>query len=166
MNNLFHKALAHTLKWEGGATITRDPHDPGGVTKYGIAQAFHPDVDVENLTLDQAAKIYLNDYWLPMNCEGIATIDEIVAAKVFDMGVNPGPHSGAVIFQSAIKVLSPGLSVDGKIGPKTLAALAAIDIQTAKELIQERLEAYYRNRDNPRFEKGWLRRAADWPDLA
>lgn len=165
MTNIFHKALAHTLKWEGGATLTKDPHDPGGTTKYGIAQAFHPDVDVENLTLDQAAKIYLDEYWLPLNCEGIATISEVLACKVFDMGVNLGIKRAAKILQAAIQTMAPGLPVDGHIGPKTLTALAALDVDSIKDLVQIRLEKYYRNLDNPRFENGWLKRAADWPRL-
>lgn len=162
MTNIFHKALAHTLKWEGGATVTKDPHDPGGTTKYGIAQAFHPEVDVENLTLEQATKIYLDDYWLPLNCEAIAAIDEVLAAKVFDMGVNLGVRRAGKILQSAIQTMAPGLAVDGKIGAKTLTALAPLDIPTVKDLLQVRLENYYKALDNPRFEKGWLNRAASW----
>lgn len=162
MSNIFHKALAHTLKWEGGATITRDPHDPGGVTKYGISQVHHPEVDVENLTLEEATRIYLEDYWLPLNCEAIAAIDEVLAAKVFDMGVNLGIRRASKIFQAAIQTMAPGLAVDGNIGPKTLTALAPLDIDTVKELVQERLQNYYLNLDNPRFEKGWLNRAKSW----
>lgn len=38
---------------EGGSKITRDLHDPGGVTKYGISQRAYPDEDIENMTLEE-----------------------------------------------------------------------------------------------------------------
>lgn len=162
---VFTKALKHTLKWEGGDKITRDPHDPGGTTKYGIAQRFHPNVDVVNLTLQQAEEIYLKEYWLPLNCAAIEIISPVLAAKVFDIGVNLGVRRAAKLFQQAIQTMSPGLAIDGRIGSATLTALSALDIPTVQALLQERLEAHYRAIGNERFERGWLNRAASWPDL-
>ncbi len=34
----FEKAVLKTLIREGGAKITKDPNDPGGLTKYGISK--------------------------------------------------------------------------------------------------------------------------------
>jgi len=44
--------IKEVLRREGGAKLTKDPDDPGGVTKYGISKRSNPDVDVENLTED------------------------------------------------------------------------------------------------------------------
>jgi hypothetical protein len=37
------------------------PGDDGGLTKYGIDEESHPDVDIANLTRDQAIAIYAKD---------------------------------------------------------------------------------------------------------
>lgn len=161
----FQQALKHTLKWEGGDKFTDDPNDPGGSTKFGISQRAFPDLDIPNLTYPQAERIYLEHYWLPLNCEAVSLVDPVLAMKLFDMGVNLGVRRGAKIFQAAVQTLSPGIAVDGHIGPETLTALSYVDIPTVKELIGVRLENYYRSLDNPRFLKGWLNRAEDWPTL-
>ena len=41
---------------EGG--YVNNPNDPGGETKYGVSKKAYPDIDIENLTLEQAKKIY------------------------------------------------------------------------------------------------------------
>ena len=51
-SDTFQKALAFTLKWEGG--YSNNHNDKGGETRYGISKKAFPDVDIENLTLDQA----------------------------------------------------------------------------------------------------------------
>ena len=62
--NLFDRALAAVLDWEGA--VTNDAADPGGLTKYGISQRAYPSLDIASLTVEQAAVIYHQDYWLPM----------------------------------------------------------------------------------------------------
>lgn len=164
MSSIFGSAFSHSMRWEGGSKITKDPHDSGGTTRWGVSSRAHPDVDVENLSEEQAKRIYLEHYWLPLNCEAVSLIDPVVAMKLFDMGVNLGVRRGAKIFQAAVQTLSPGICVDGYIGPQTLTALSAIDIPTVRDLVQVRLENYYRSLDNPRYEQGWLNRAASWPE--
>lgn len=158
----FQKALKHTLRWEGGAKVTNDPKDPGGLTKYGISARAHPNWDIANLTEQQAESIYLEEYWLPLNCESVSIIDESLAAKLFDMGVNLGVNRAAKILQAAVNTMSPGVAIDGKIGPHTLTALSALDIPAVKQQVQARLENFYKSLDNPRFIQGWLNRASSW----
>ena len=57
----FDQAFAIVIGEEGG--YVNDPNDPGGETKYGIAKNSHPNVDIANLTLDQAKAIYKTEYW-------------------------------------------------------------------------------------------------------
>ncbi len=59
----FEKIIEFTLLWEGGDKATDDKSDPGKYTKYGISSKAHPDVDVKNLTLEQAKEIYKREYW-------------------------------------------------------------------------------------------------------
>ena len=63
----FNKAFIVVVGLEGKET--NDPNDPGGLTRFGISQKYNPDVDVANLTLEQAKEIYLNRYWIPAGCD-------------------------------------------------------------------------------------------------
>lgn len=60
----FAWAIAHILKVEGG--WSNHPADSGGKTKYGIIEsvAKRHGLNVSNITLPQAIKIYYADYWL------------------------------------------------------------------------------------------------------
>ena len=46
---------------DGG--YTNDPTDAGGETKWGISKRAHPDVDIANLSLEDALAIYREAYW-------------------------------------------------------------------------------------------------------
>lgn len=83
----FARCLAFVLKWEGGDKVTRDPHDPGGTTKYGISQRAHPTLDIERLTAVQAAGIYETAYWKPA---GADILPWPLNLCVFDCAVNQG----------------------------------------------------------------------------
>lgn len=71
---------------EGG--YSNDPDDPGKETKYGISKRAHPNVDIKNLTLDGAKKIYHDEYWLPCDCAAIRP--RPAKLMVFDCAVNQG----------------------------------------------------------------------------
>ncbi len=89
--NNFRKALTFTLKWEVGnkpnGGYTNDPVDPGGETKYGITKRSHPSLDIKNLTPEQAACIYANEYWDACGCDSIPFP---FCVAVFDTAVNCG----------------------------------------------------------------------------
>lgn len=64
----FDDGIAFALAYETrGDLETGAPHhhpkDPGGFTKFGVAQNYNRDVDVPNLTLDDAVKLYRSKYW-------------------------------------------------------------------------------------------------------
>ena len=82
MKENFEKALAFVLKWEGGET-----YDTGGHTKFGISKNAHPDIDIENLTIEQAKEIYKRDYWDKMQLDNADNIADII---IFDSAVNCG----------------------------------------------------------------------------
>lgn len=98
----FESALAFTLRWEGWSALTNDPHDPGGITKFGISDARDgqrdgktdvdgdqlPDTLIADLTAADAAAIYERDYW---RASGAHALAEPLATVVFDTAVNLGP---------------------------------------------------------------------------
>lgn len=42
-----------------------NPHDDGGETNFGLSKRANPDLDIKNLTLDQAVAAYRARYWTP-----------------------------------------------------------------------------------------------------
>ncbi len=85
MNSNFKSALEFSLRWEG--VYSNDTSDPGGETKYGISKRSYPDLDIVNLTLDDASKIYKRDYWDKMECD---KYEAGLAIVLFDSAVNCG----------------------------------------------------------------------------
>ena len=66
MNDPLLWARARDLMFAVEGGLSEHPDDPGGVTKYGISQRAHPDVDVRNLTREQATIIMRDHYWDPL----------------------------------------------------------------------------------------------------
>lgn len=147
----FDKALAFVLKHEGG--YVNDPRDPGGETNFGISKAAYPGVDIKALTREGAAAIYRRDYWDRAGC---GNLPAGVAFFHFDTAVNQGPGAAAKFLQ-----LAAGVEADGKIGPKTLAA-----VQRARpgdllvEYAARRADHYGRLPHFPTYGLGWMRRLA------
>ena len=52
----FNEIIEKILEHEGG--YVDDPLDAGGETNFGITKKFYPNVDIKNLTEEQAKKIY------------------------------------------------------------------------------------------------------------
>jgi lysozyme family protein len=132
---------------EGG--YVDDPTDPGGATKYGISQAAYPSVDIASLTLEGAQAIYQNDYWNAVKAD---TLPPPIAGLLFDAAVNQGQGWAAKALQSAV-----GVSTDGVLGPKTLAAVKGSDPATLHATIGWLREARYRqDADFATFGHGWI----------
>jgi len=105
-----------------------DPNDSGGETKYGISKREYPNLDIPNLTLQQAQQIYQRDYWNALNCDAHSWE---MALVLFDCGVNQGV--------SAAKGILPSIS-------------------NAGELQAERALRYARAETFGKFGRGWMRR--------
>lgn len=164
---LFNKCIDIILVNEGG--FQNHPNDLGNWTganrtgelkgtKYGIAARFFPNLDIKNLTINQAKDIYFWHYWSPMNLEGIE--DELSALQIFDFGVNAG--KGRAI-RTAQKLV--GAVVDGICGKQTTSLINLCKEGFAILYKRERI-LYYKHiaeRDpkNSVFLNGWIRRVQD-----
>lgn len=123
------------IRVEGG--YVNHPDDSGKATKYGITAKTlskwrgRPVTaeDVENLTEKEARQIYLARYWYEPGFHQIAPISQRVAEELMDTGVNMGPARAVKFLQRLLTVFNnraefyPDLLVDGRLGPKTMAAL-------------------------------------------
>jgi len=150
---------AFTLLVGNEGKLSIDSKDPGNWTggkvgkgimkgsKYGISAASYPDLDIKNLTLQDAKDIYYRDYWI----DGVP--DEI-AFDLFDTSINSGKTKAIKLLQQTV-----GTEIDGKLGPLTLSRCKTINNIKAK---------YNANRllfmtDCTIWEsqgKGWARRVA------
>jgi len=155
---LFSKIIPIILRNEGG--YVNHPSDPGGETRYGICRLFYPDLDIKNLTKEKAIDIYYNDYWLPMNLEGIK--DENLVLQIYDHGVNT--RSKSYKFKITIKMLQRIVNVvdDGIVGRNTLKAINEAEF-SVYDLFVKRRKIFYMNLATKKpnlevFLKGWLKR--------
>lgn len=155
---LLAPALDTTLRWEGGYTV-----DTGGRTKYGISQNAYPNLDIPNLTIEQAREIYRRDYWAPIMGDGIKSQE--LASVLFDFAVNAGIGRAIRELQQAINEQGGRVTVDGGMGPQTLAAANRLPGANLANALTARRVAFYRNlaESNPakygQYLKGWLKRA-------
>jgi lysozyme family protein len=156
----FFKAFEYLLKHEGG--YVNDPADPGGETRYGISKQSYPNLDIKNLTLDQAREIYFRDFWSRGKYEQIE--DENIAIKLFDLAVNVGINQANRLIQRALRAAGTQIVEDGIIGPITLAAINKADPTDLLAALKSESAGYYRlianaNPSQQKFITGWLKRA-------
>ena len=87
MEENFEKAMNFIFKWEGG--YVNDGNDPGGETNYGISKRAYPNLDIKNLTKDEAKQIYYRDYWEKSGCFDLPyPLDIVVLDTAVNLGVN------------------------------------------------------------------------------
>jgi len=73
-------------------------------TKYGIAAASYPTVDIPNLTLKQAARYYERDFWGPLRLSELKS--QGLATTIMDTAVNCGVGTGGVLIDRTINIIS------------------------------------------------------------
>ena len=160
MNNAFDKAFELVLQWEGG--YVNDPNDPGGETKYGICKRSYPNLDIKNLTKEQAKEIYRRDFWDKIKGDDLPPK---IAMFLLQCAVNTGVRPASKLLQRAVKTfLKKEPVIDGIIGPKTVASTKKVpEDKLLVELTVQQCRRYaHICANNPKmlkYLKGWLRRA-------
>jgi len=139
MDRNFKRSLSLVLKHEGG--WADHPKDPGGATMKGVTLAtfrsfVKPNAtkdDLRKITAEQLETVYRRHYW---DAVLGAKLPDGVDYAVFDFAVNSGPARAAKYLQAVV-----GVAQDGKIGPATLAAVAAMPAhRIVNELCDRRLK--------------------------
>lgn len=132
-------------------------NDPaGGPTMYGVtervARAWGYQGDMRQLPLASARAIAKSEYWDRFQCDQFAPA---VGYQVFDTAYNGG-HPVQWLQQAV------GVTVDGKIGPKTVAAVRAADPSRVILYFNAMRIRYMTSLDGWSSNgKGWARRIAD-----
>lgn len=113
------QAFVILLELEGG--YINNPNDLGGETKFGISKSAYPNLDIANLTEEQAKAIYGTDYWLKGNCQKLKPELQYVH---FDTCVNCGVNEATILLQR-----SAGCTTDSIFGAETLMKSDAVSIE-------------------------------------
>lgn len=172
----FEQAIKVILKHEGG--WVDDPDDPGGQTNFGISMLiirrekitpeqcgvkdFSPGA-LKKMPVSAAKDIYRKLFWDKYGYGKIE--DQTVATKVFDCAVNCGPSRSHAMIQKAVNTIDDGaLTVDGILGPVTIAAINNADPTELVENMAAEMRSYYLSiiAKKPvlaKFKNNWLRRA-------
>jgi len=158
--DLFDRAVVVVLANEG-ETCTDHPDDAGGLTKYGISRRWNPDVDVENLTREEAIEIYRESYW---EGEHYDELPPEIAIKTFDLAVNMGKADAVKCLQRGLRASGFRVAVDGVLGPETWGAArrakrAALLAALRSEAAGEYRLRVVRDATQVSFLDGWLNRA-------
>jgi lysozyme family protein len=130
---MFQDAFNRVVLIEGG--YSDDPNDPGGATSYGITEAVARangyTGDMRALPRETAELIYRRQYWDTLRLDGVNALSPDIAEEMFEEAVNMGVGTAGKFLQRALTALNrngvdyPDLTVDGVIGPMTIAALKA-----------------------------------------
>lgn len=147
MQQSFDRALAAVLRHEGG--YSNHPADNGGPTNKGITlsnfrrfvKADGTIADLKKLTTEQAGTVYRRQFW---DAVAGSILPAGVDYCVFDMSVHSGPARAAKFLQAVV-----GVKQDGRIGPKTMAA---VEKMTSADIINAMLDKRL----------AWLKKLSDW----
>ena len=161
----YDKCLETILHHEGG--YVNHPKDPGGETNLGVTKKVYQEhggtKDMKDLLVEDVAPIYKKGYWDKIKGDDLPGGLDLC---VFDFGVNAGPGRAAKFLQQMI-----GTTVDGGIGPNTLAKLEEYIRENgeheAVNKYQEMRQKYYENLSTfATFGRGWTRRVEETTKLA
>ncbi|MFU8865306.1 MAG: holin-associated N-acetylmuramidase [Rhodobacterales bacterium] len=117
---------------EGG--FVNDPADPGGATQHGVTlgtlRRLGMDLtgdgaitvdDVRAVTRERATAIFIEHYFRRPKVD---RLPDRIQPSVFDMYVNAGANA-VKILQRLLRQMGQNITVDGIIGPQTIAAAQA-----------------------------------------
>jgi len=161
----FEEAFDKTVwGWEGGDKLHTVPGDPGGTTRWGIAQRFHPEVDVRTMTEDEAKSFYYRKFWAAVRAP---LLPPELRWDVFDYGVNRHPVTSIRTLQRAVNACNlarhrPLIAEDGRFGPRTRESLSALPPERVLLVFRGLRTQYYVERSSDpqqiQFLEGWLDR--------
>jgi len=161
----YQEYMPRILKHEGG--FVNHPKDPGGATNHGVTigtlrklgidkdgDGDSDIVDLRLLTAGDAGMVFKRFYGDAVQADFLPRgLDYAMA----DFSVNSGPTRAAEHLQRIL-----GVTVDGHIGPATLAAVAKRDTAELIEALHKSRLRFLRNLKTwPTFGRGWQARVDD-----
>lgn len=165
---VFDKALDYVFANEGG--FSNVPEDRGGATRWGITREEASRwrrrsvsvAEMRSFPIEEAKEIYEAWYWLPLRCDQYHS--DAMAIAMFDIGIVRGIGVPPKYAQTICDSHGFTLVIDGHIGPKTIAAMNAVDpkqfVRDFSKRARNGFLAIVASRPSQVvFIRGWLRRA-------
>jgi len=149
----FDDAFAALIGNEGG--YVNNPADPGGETMYGVtarvARVNGYTGAMKALPLDTAKQIAKKVYWDPLHLD---EFDPRIGFQLLDTNYNGG-------YTVKWAQAAAGTTVDGSMGPMTIAAIKAADPEAfILRFLAYRLKYLTGLKTWPTFGRGWANRIA------
>lgn len=163
----FLPAYERMILNEGGYKLHTVEGDRGGMTYAGIARKKNPQWEGwewldrgETPPAEMVRAFYHAGWWVPLGCTEIAA--QRVAETLFDFAMNTSAY-GRPAVAAKLAQLVVGTTPDGRIGPKTLAALNAMDpelfmLRYALAKLARYEQIVTKDRTQMKFLLGWVRR--------
>jgi lysozyme family protein len=163
----FDQAFSDTMRREGGYKLHKVEGDTGGMTYAGIARNHNPQwpgwayIDRNETPPTQMVRdFYFAGYWRPIRGDELRYD---IAASIFDFAVNTSAPGRPTVAVKLAQIVA-GVEADGVIGPKTVAALNAMEPDKfAAAYFVAKVRRYAdivnRNRSQSKFLLGWLNRS-------
>ena len=152
----FDEIIEKVLEHEGKYVWDKD--DLGGETNFGITKRFYPDVDIKNLTKEEAKQIYYDDYWLKNR---VNKIPPKLKHIYFDMCINMGKRTAVKILQRASNNKnSKDIEVDGGLGANTFYAIQDVELERVRAYrVKYYVDLVNKKPEQEKFYFGWFRRS-------
>lgn len=155
---------AFNILFENEGELSTDKNDPGNWTsgavghgvlkgsKFGISAGAYPNLDIPNLTIEGARRIYKENYWdkLSLDC-----LNPSITFDLFDCAVNSGISRAVKILQITV-----GSVPDGTIGQDTIKRSNSYGVNLSKHYNAYRLLFYTSLKSFDSQGKGWVNRVA------
>jgi len=157
-------AYEQMIRNEGGYRLHTTPGDRGGQTYAGIARRRWPDwpgwtaIDLGEIPeSEQVRAFYRTHFWDAIRCDEIRS--DAIAGTLFDFAVNAGVRTAVKLAQIVV-----GVTPDGVLGPKTLAAINRVELdwflpRFALAKISRYAEIARRDETQRKFLLGWITRS-------
>jgi len=169
---MFDEILSEIIEKEGGWVLVNDPDDAGGLTFAGISKRANPEwpgwhyIDRGDSLNPPTPRLraavesrYRERYWNPLMLDMVKS--PLVAETLMSSAVLTGPKVAARLMQAIL-----GVKADGKVGPKTLAALENFRVSPDGAFVAlfglARIDRFSRlvakRPANRKFLRGWVNR--------
>ena len=151
----FDEIIEKVLEHEGKYVWDKD--DLGGETNFGITKRFYPDLDIKNLTKEEAKQIYYDDYWLKNK---VNKMPPELKHIYFDMCINMGKKTAVKILQGASIGKGKDIALDGGLGVNTFKAIQDLEVERVRAYrVKYYVDIITKKPEQEKFYYGWFRRS-------
>lgn len=173
MNDKFKKMFEVSMKFEKGNLIngySNDKDDHGGETVYGVTRKNFPNLKVwkslDKISspikkkgykipedeMEEIENVYYKNFFKKCNIDSFEDLP--LAMQIFDFAINAGCSRAIKTLQKIMHI-----DVDGICGRQTISTANVRHHPSVREAYRKGRISFYNSLKQPKFIKGWTRRA-------